>query len=74
MDEDDIIDTNGEDECNIMNFGPNTYKHVPIDYDDYLDVLLLYWVEDPTTYEHDDLFLYIGCKPIIEAPPIIIYY
>ena len=44
--------------CNIMNFGPKTYRHVPIDYDDYIDVLFLYWVEDPTAYEHDDL-LYI---------------
>ena len=52
--------------CNIPNFGPNTYRHVPIDYDDYLDFLFLYWVEDPTAYEHDDLFLYIGCKPIID--------
>ena len=25
--------------CNILNFVPNTYRHVPIDYDDYLDVL-----------------------------------
>ena len=25
--------------CNISNFGPNTYRHVSIDYDDYLDVL-----------------------------------
>ena len=46
--------------CNILNFQPNMYRHVPIDYDDYLDVLFLYWVEDPTTSEHDDLF-YILC-------------
>ena len=25
--------------CNIPNFGPNNYRHVSIDYDDYLDVL-----------------------------------
>ena len=25
--------------CNIPNFGPNTYRHVSIAYDDYLDVL-----------------------------------
>ena len=31
-----------EEGCNIPNFGPNTYRHVPIDYDDYLDVLFLY--------------------------------
>ena len=46
--------------CNIPNFGPNNYQHVPIDYDDYLDVLFLYWVEDPTAYEHDDLFYILG--------------
>ena len=42
--------------CNIPNFGPNTYRHVPIDYDDYLDVLFLYWVEYPIAYENDYLF------------------
>ena len=52
--------------CNVPNFEPNNYRHVPLDYDDYLDVLFLYWVEDPTTYEHDDFFLYIGRKPIID--------
>ena len=36
-----------------------------IDYDDYLDVFILYWVEYPNAYEHDDLF-YIGRKPIID--------
>ena len=51
--------------CNIPNFGPNTYRNVPIDYDDYLDVLFLYLVEYPTTYEHDGFFLYIGHKLII---------
>ena len=25
--------------CNISNFGPNTYRHVSIDYDDYPNVL-----------------------------------
>ena len=29
---------------------------MPIDYDDYLDVLFLYWVKDTTACEHDDLF------------------
>ena len=47
-----------EEGCNTPNFGPNTYRYVPIDYDDYLDVLFLYWVEDPVAYEHDDLFIY----------------
>ena len=27
------------EECNIPNFGPNTYRHVSTDYDDYIDVL-----------------------------------
>ena len=49
--------------CNILNFGPNTYRHVLIDYDDYLDVLFLYWVKDPTAYEHDDLFYILGISP-----------
>ena len=33
---------------------------MPIDYDDYLDVLFLYWVKDHTAYEHDDLFYILG--------------
>ena len=45
---------------NILNFGPNTYRHLPIDYDDYINVLFLYWVKDPTAYEHDDLFYILG--------------
>ena len=57
---DDVV-LSGEG-CNILNFGPNTYRHVPIDYDDYLDVLFLYWVEDPTAYEHDDLFYILGIR------------
>ena len=52
-------------ERNILNFGPNTYRHVPIDYDDYLDVLFLYWVEDPTSYEHDDLFYILGVNQLL---------
>ena len=36
-----------------------------IDYDDYLDVLFLYWVKYPIAYERDDFFFYIGSKPII---------
>ena len=51
--------------CNIPNFGPNIYRHVPIDYDNYLDVLFLYWVEDPTTYEHDDLFYILGVSQLL---------
>ena len=51
--------------CNILNFGPNTYRHVPIDYDDYLEVLFLYWVEYPTAYEHDDLLYISGVRILL---------
>ena len=51
--------------CNIPNFGPNTYRNVPIYYDDYLDVLFLYWVEEPTAYEHDDLFYILGVSQLL---------
>ena len=47
--------------CNIPNFGPNTYRHVPIDY----DVLFLYQVEDPTAYEHDDSFYILGVSQLL---------
>ena len=51
--------------CNIPNFLPNTYRKVPIDYDDYVDVLFLYWAEDPTAYEHDDLFYILGISQLL---------
>ena len=51
--------------CNISDFGPNTYRHVPLDYDDYFDVLFLYWVKDPTRYEHDDLFYILGVNQLL---------
>ena len=38
---------------------------MPIDYDDYLDVLFLYWVKYPTTYEHDDLFYILGKSQLL---------
>ena len=38
---------------------------MPLDYDDYFDVLFLYWVEDPTTYEHDDLFYILGVNQLL---------
>ena len=44
-----------------MNFGPNTYRNKPIDY----DVILMYWVEDPTAYEHDDFFLILGISQLL---------
>ena len=52
-------------QCNILNFGPNTYRHVPIDYADCLDVLFLYWVDDPIAYEHDDLFYILGVRKLL---------
>ena len=51
--------------CNISTFGPNTYRHVPFDYDDYLDVLFLYWFKDPTRYEHNDLFYILGVSQLL---------
>ena len=38
---------------------------MPIDYDDYLDILFLYWVEDLTAYEHDDLFYILGISQLL---------
>ena len=38
---------------------------MPIDYDDYLDVLFLYWVEDPIAYECDDLFYILGVSQLL---------
>ena len=51
--------------CNIPSFGPNTHRHVLIDYDDYLDVLFLYWEKEPTAYEHDDLFYILGVSQLL---------
>ena len=53
------------DHCNILNFGPNTYRNVLTDYDDYIDVLFLYWFEDPTPYGHDDLFYILGVSQLL---------
>ena len=61
-------------ECNIPNFGPNTYRHGPIEYDDYLDVLFLYimgW--GPYCIWTCWFVLYIGRKPIIDDIYIYIY-
>ena len=52
-------------ECNIPNFGPTIYKHEPIDHDDYIDVLFLYWVKEPTTYEHDDFLSILGISQLL---------
>ena len=36
-----------------------------IDYDDYLNVLFLYWVKDPMAYEHDDLLWILGVSQLL---------
>ena len=56
--------------CNILDFGLNTYRHVPIDYDDYLNVFILYWVKDTTSYELDDFFNIMG---LIQLLMIYVY-
>ena len=38
---------------------------MPIDYDDYHDVFFLYWVEYPTTCEHDHLFYILGISQLM---------
>ena len=38
---------------------------MPIDYDGYLDVLFLYWVEDAIAYEHDDLFYILDVSQLL---------
>ena len=38
---------------------------MPIDYDDYLDVLFLYWVKYPIAYEHYDLFYILGISQLL---------
>ena len=58
------------DSCNISNFGPTIYRHEPIDHDDYIDVLFLYWFKESTTYEHDDLLCILG---IIQLLMIYVY-
>ena len=36
-----------------------------VDYDDYLDVLFLYWVKYPIAYEHDDLLYILGVSQLL---------
>ena len=38
---------------------------MPIDYDDYLDVLFWYWIEDPNAYENDDLLYIFGVSQLL---------
>ena len=51
--------------CNILNFGPTIYRHEPIDHDDYIDGLSLYWVKDATAYEYDDLLCILGVSQFL---------
>ena len=44
--------------CNIPNFGPNTYRHMPIDYDDYLDVLFFIGSKTPLHMNMMICFIY----------------
>ena len=53
--------------CNILNFGPNTYRHVPIDYDDYLDVFIFIYIGSKTPLHMNMMIvLYNGHKPILD--------
>ena len=51
--------------CNILNVGSTIYRHQPLDHDDYIDVLFLYWVKDPTAYEHDDFLWILGVSQLL---------
>ena len=53
------------DPYNILNFRPTIYRHEPIDHDGHIDVLFLYRVKDPTSYEHDDLFYILGVSQLL---------
>ena len=37
----------------------------PIDYDVTLMCYLIYWVKDPTAYEHDDFFYILGVSQLL---------
>ena len=52
---DDVV-LSGEG-CNIPNFVPNAYRHVFIDYDDYLDVL--FYVGSKTTLHMNMMICFI---------------
>ena len=51
---------------NIPTFGPNTYRHVSIDYDDYLDVLFYIGLKNTLHMNMVTCFIYIGHNPIID--------
>ena len=55
-----------EMKCNIPNYGPNTYRHEPINYDVILIFYFyIYWVKYPTAYEHDDFFYIWGVSQLL---------
>ena len=49
---DDVLENDDADgdlaPCNIPNFGPNTYRHEPIDY----DVILMFYFDIPGRRPH----------------------
>ena len=53
------------DPYNILNFRPTIYRHEPIDHDGHIDVLFLYRVKDPTSYEHDDFLCIFGVNQLL---------
>ena len=59
---------------NITNLGPTIYRHEPIDHDDYIDVLFLYWVKDPTAYEHDELLCILGVIQLLRLYVYICWF
>ena len=52
--------------CNTPTFGPNTYRDVPIYYDDYLNVLFYIGSNNPLHMNMMIFFIYIGHRPIID--------
>ena len=59
--------------CNIPNFGPTIYRHEPIDHDVFIDVLFLYWVKDPTAYEHDDFLCILGVHQLLMIYMLVVF-
>ena len=59
--------------CNIPNFWPNTYRQVPIDYDDYVDVYGYIGSKTPLHMNMMICFIYIGSKPIIDEICICLF-
>ena len=51
--------------CNIPNFGTNTYRHVLIDYDDYLDVLFYIGLRTPLHMNMMIFFYILGISQLL---------